>query len=395
MKLGKVISWTVCLTLGAASAMAQPAAPPAPAMEAAPVAAPAAAEPAPAAAEPAPDATAGKDAKVAATESWYEKEAAQPWAQHETFWMPPLANTAAGGSDSMFYAVLALSIFFFVAITAATVYFVIKYRHRPGHKAEPSPSHSDTLEITWTVIPTIIVVFLFVFGWRGYMKMVAVPQNTENSLEVQVEAYKWGWNFLHHNGATDSVLHVPVDTPVRLVMKSKDVIHSFWVPAFRIKQDVLPNRYTYLWFYADKPGVYRLYCAEYCGRDHSQMKRVVVVHKPGDYERYLSDSVKPPDTAEGLRALGEKLYVKKGCNACHSIDGSRIVGPTFKGEWGASASLADGSTVKVDENYVTESLMTPNAKARVGYPVGQMPSFAGMLKEYEIRALIEYMKSLQ
>ena len=157
----------------------------------------------------------------------------------------------------------------------------------------------------------------------------------------------------------------------------------------------MPHRFTYLFFNANKPGVYRLYCTEYCGKDHSQMKRVVVVHEPGGYERYLADSNKPPDTADGLRALGEKLFVKKGCNACHSIDGSRIVGPSLKGIWDGDVAFADGATGKVDENYLTESILNPNAKARAGYPAGQMPSFAGMLKEYEIRGLIEYIKSLK
>ncbi|HEY1558460.1 MAG TPA: cytochrome c oxidase subunit II, partial [Kofleriaceae bacterium] len=200
--------------------------------------------------------------------AWYDVLADKQIEEEGTFWMPKAVNLAADESDQMFYTVLGLSLFFLFAITFVTVYFVIKYRHRPGHKAEPSTAHNDALEITWTVIPTIIVVFLFYYGWRSYIRVVTPPQK---AVEIQVLAQRWTWTFTHNNGVTDSDLHVPVNTPVRLVMTSKDVLHSFYAPVMRVKQDIIPRRYTYAWFLPTKPGVYRLTCAEYCGTNHSQM----------------------------------------------------------------------------------------------------------------------------
>lgn len=339
--------------------------------------------------------------------AWYDLEAERPIQEQGTFWLPKSVNLAADGSDMMFYTVLGLSIFFFTAILIAVVYFTIKYRHRPGHKAEPSPAHNDALEITWTVIPTLIVVFLFYYGWRSYIRVVTPPQK---AVEVQVLAWRWNWQFTHSNGVTDSNLHVPVNTPVRLVMTSKDVIHSFYAPAMRVKQDVVPRRYTYAWFYATKPGTYRLTCAEYCGTNHSQMacqewdphdqnhclrRAVVVVEKPGDYERYLADKAAESSTLPPVE-LGKMLYDKKGCNQCHTTDGTARVGPTWAShDWGQMIQMNDGKMVKMDENYVRESILSPSAKARPGFPVGTMPSFEGQLKENEINGLIQYIKSLK
>jgi len=313
------------------------------------------------------------------------------------FWMPKAVNLTADDSDLMYYAVLGLSLFFFVGIAGAVVYFCIRYRHRPGHKPEPSPAHNDALEITWTVIPTIICVFLFYYGWNTYVRVVTPPTK---AVEINVLAWRWNWQFTHSNGVQDSDLHVPVNTPVRLVMTSKDVLHSFYAPVMRVKQDIIPRRYTYAWFFPTKPGTYRLTCAEYCGTNHSQMgitndgrRAVLVVHKPGDYERYLSDkaalslNMNPVD-------LGRTLYEKKGCNACHTVDGSARVGPTFSHDFGTMVPLSDGSQVKMDENYIRESVIYPQAKARPGYPPS-MPSFEGQLKDKEIEGIIAYIKSLQ
>ena len=336
--------------------------------------------------------------------AWYDKLANKEIEEEGTFWMPKSVNSAADESDIMFYSVLALSIFFFIAIAVAVIYLTVKYRHRPGRKPEPSAAHNDAMEITWTVIPTIIVVFLFWYGWRSYINVVTPPQK---AVEIDVLAWRWNWQFTHANGITDSDLHVPVNTPVRLVMTSKDVLHAFYAPAMRVKQDIVPRRYTYAWFLATKPGTYRLTCAEYCGTSHAQMacqktdketgaclrRAVVVVHAPGDYERYLADketeSIQLPPAE-----LGAKLYEKKGCNACHTVDGTPRVGPSFFHDFGTTVGLSDGSKVQMDENYIRESLMSPQAKARPGFPPS-MPSFEGQLKEVEILGLIAYIKSLK
>jgi cytochrome c oxidase subunit 2 len=313
------------------------------------------------------------------------------------FWMPKAVNLTADDSDLMYYAVLGLSIFFFIGIAGAVVYLVVKYRHRPGHKPQPSPAHNDALEITWTVIPTIICVFLFYYGWNTYVRVVTPPTK---AVEINVLAWRWNWQFTHSNGVQDSDLHVPVNTPVRLVMTSKDVIHSFYAPVMRVKQDILPRRYTYAWFFPTKPGTYRLTCAEYCGTNHSQMgitndgrRAVLVVHEPGGYERYLADKA-AASTALPPEQLGRLLYEKKGCNACHTIDGTPRVGPSWKGTFGTPVPLTDGSSVPMDETYIRESVLYPQAKSRPGFPPS-MPSFEGQLKDREIEGLIAFIKSLK
>ena len=368
--------------------------------------APATGSAAPAAGSAAPATGAPAAAAPAVAEMpWYEKLVNKPVQDFEggNFWMPKYVNSVTDSSDMMYMSVLALSAFFFFAIAGAVIYLTIRFRHRPGHKAEPSASHNDALEITWTIIPTIITVFLFYYGWRSYIHIVTPPQK---AVEVNVQAWRWAWNFKHSNGVEDSDLHVPVNTPVRLVMTSRDVLHAFYVPALRTKQDIIPRRYTYVWFHATKPGTYRLNCAEYCGTNHSQMgvtapspefphgrRAVIVVHEPGGYERYLADKASMGDKLPPEQ-LGAMLYEKKGCVACHTIDGSARVGPSFKGSFGTDQSMADGSKIKVDENYIRESLMYPQAKARPGFPPS-MPSFDGQLKEKEIEGLIAFIKSLK
>ncbi len=333
-----------------------------------------------------------------AGKGWWELIADRPIDEAGTYWMPKGVNRVAHDSDGMFYAVYALSIFFFVAIAGAVIYFTIRYRHRPGHKAEPSSGHNDALEITWTVIPTIICVFLFYYGWRTYVRVVTPPQK---AVEIYVEAWRWSWEFTHQNGLKDSDLHVPVGTPVRLVMTSRDVLHAFYAPVMRVKQDIIPRRYTYAWFLADKPGTYRLNCAEYCGTDHSQMgkradgrRAVVVVHEAGGYERYLADANVITGTPE---EIGAKTYEKKGCISCHSVDGSAKVGPSFKGSWGTTIQLAGGGSAVVNEDYIRESIEVPTAKGRANYAsqIGSMPSFDGQLKPEELAGLIAYIKSLK
>lgn len=305
--------------------------------------------------------------------------------------MPKAVNAAADSSDVMFYAVLGLSFFFFFAIAGAVIGMVIKYRHRPGHKAMPSSAHNDAMEITWTVIPTIICVFLFIYGWRSYLTLNTAPTK---AVEVQVQAWRWQWEFKHANGVTDENLHAPVNTDVRLVMTARDVLHSFFIPVMRIKQDLVPRRYTYAWFHATKPGVYRLYCTEYCGQGHSQMSRKVIVHEPGGYERYLADKAALQNSLSGP-ALGEQLYKAKGCIGCHSIDGvNGPSGPSWKGVFGHEVALADGTKVLGDETYLRTSILAPQKQLVKNYGPS-MPSFEGQLTEKEISGLIEFMKTLK
>jgi cytochrome c oxidase subunit 2 len=330
-----------------------------------------------------------------------------------TVWLPEQASVTAGNVDWLFDAVLWLSVICFVGITGAVVYFVWRFRARPGHKVQPSSHHNDVIETIWTVIPSLICVALFVAGWRGYVDLVTPPKH---ALEIHVTARKWSWEFTHPNGVKDSVLHVPAGRSVRMIMKSEDVIHSFFVPKFRVKQDVLPRRYTNLWFKAEDPTVpadqelrnadvnpanrdlvlrqtgHRLYCAEYCGTDHSQMKTRVVVHNPGGYDNYLAFKKAESDNASPVDR-GKDVY-ERLCFACHTVDGSTKVGPSFKGIWSETHNFTDGSTAEVDENYVRDSILNPQARVRQGFPPS-MPSFQGQLSDKEIMGVIEYIKSLK
>lgn len=305
------------------------------------------------------------------------------------FWMPPQVSTVAHHVDSLFYFILWISIIFFVLIVGLMVYFIFRYRRRAGVGAEPSPHHNTALEVTWTAIPLVLVVVIFFFGFRGYLDMSTPPVN---AYEILVEGQKWNWSFTYPNGYVDANLHVPVNRPVQLVMSSADVIHSLYVPAFRIKTDVVPGRYSKAWFEATAPGEYELFCAEYCGTSHSDMIANVVVHPPGEFETWLAQASNFLETMSPVDA-GRKLFQVRGCQQCHSVDGTAKIGPTMQGIFGRSEQMLDGSTVVADENYIRESILEPQARVVAGYePV--MPTYQGRLTDGEIGALIEYMKSL-
>lgn len=302
---------------------------------------------------------------------------------------PEPTSTTAGDVDDLFYFILAVSIAFFAIIVVAMFTFIFKYRARPNFEVEPSPDHNNVLEIVWSAIPAVILGVIFFWGFISYLDMRQAP---DNSYEVQVRAKKWVWSFTYPNGHVDNDLHVPVDQPVKLVMSSDDVIHSLYIPAFRLKMDLIPGRYSSTWFEANTAGEYTLFCAEYCGTKHSTMLAEVVVHPSGEFQRWLDDAANLLKTMTPVEA-GEVLYTRRGCVQCHSIDGSAKVGPTFLNVFGTEQKMADGTIVKVDENYLRESILEPQAKVRAGYkPV--MPTYQGQLKDDEIAALIAYIKSL-
>ena len=240
----------------------------------------------------------------------------------------------------------------------------------------------------------MIVVVIFAWGFLGYMEMRVAPRD---AYEIEVVAKKWQWLFKYANGHVDEQLHVPVERPVRLVMRSEDVIHSLYVPAFRLKMDVVPGRFTTTWFEAIAPGTYPLLCAEYCGagptRGHSDMISSVVVHEPGQFERWLEDAGNWMKNLAPAEA-GEQLFHRRGCAQCHSVDGRALVGPTLQAVWGQTHRFTDGSSAEVDENYVRQSILEPMAKIREGYPA-QMPTYKGILNDEEISALIAYIRWLK
>lgn len=305
------------------------------------------------------------------------------------FWLPPPNSTTAPAVDRVFYLVLWISAFFFLLVVASMVYFVIRYRRRPGHTVQDSPTHSNPLEITWTIIPIIVVAFIFYAGFTAYMEMTTAPQN---SYEILVKARKWEWIFTYPNGHSDSDLHVPLNEPIKLIMSSDDVIHSLSIPAFRVKMDCVPGRYTYVWFQGTKPGTYDLYCTEYCGDNHYNMLAKVIVHESGEFAGWLENAANYYLTLPPAEA-GKILFTRR-CNQCHSDDGTAKTGPTIKGIFNEQHQMRDGSTVNVDEAYLRESILDPQAKIRQGYPPA-MPTFKGMLNDDEIRFLIEYIKTLK
>ena len=302
---------------------------------------------------------------------------------------PEPSSTNASQVDNLFYFILAVSVFFFAVIVAVMGLFLVKYRERPGVTVQPSPAHNNLLEVGWTIVPGVFVGAIFFWGFVTYIDMRQPPDET---YEIIVTAKMWSWSFTYPNGHIDNNLHVPADRPVKLVMSSDDVIHSLYVPAFRLKMDVIPGRYSTAWFEAEKPGDYTLFCAEYCGTKHSNMLAKVIVHSAGDFEAWLENAANFMENVTPAVA-GEILYQRRGCAQCHSIDGTAKVGPTFLDVFGSQQPLADGSAVMVDENYIRESILEPQAKVRAGYkPV--MPTYQGQLKNEEVSALIAFIKSL-
>ena len=304
-------------------------------------------------------------------------------------WMPEAATGVAREVDKLFFLIFWTSVVFFVLITIVMIYFIVRFRRRKGVDPEPSPQHSTFLELLWTIIPLIILIVVFYIGFQTFINIATPPSN---AYEVDVTGQKWSWSFTYPNGHIDGELHVPAGTPVLLTMTSEDVIHSLYIPDFRIKQDVLPGRYTWIWFEAEKPGEHVLFCAEYCGTGHSTMNTTVFVHSEAEFENWLANAANYLDTLPPAEA-GLKLFVSRGCAQCHSTDGKGKVGPSMKGIYNEVQMMKDGSKIIADENYLRESILDPQAKIVMGYdPV--MPTYKGRLKDKEITAIIACIKSL-
>lgn len=325
----------------------------------------------------------------------------------ETFWLPEQASTAAQSVDVTFVLINWICYFFFGAITIAMVYFSVKYRRKSHVMVTEGPIHNTTIEIVWTVLPLLLVIVIFVVGMRGYLDLMEAP---EGCYEVQVTGQKWSWTFDHPTyGATEvAELTVPLGVPVRLLMTSKDLLHSLWIPSFRVKMDVIPGRYTSLWFEATKLGVYQLNCTEYCGKDHSKMLAKVHVIPADEFEaRMVKLASEYVDMSiEQLPAYAiNRLYNR--CQSCHTLDGAESTGPSFKGLWdrvnagqvgftsGEKLSDLFGSNTVygVPENYIRSSILDPQKHIVKGF-LGSMPSFQGQLKDKQITAIIEMFKNL-
>ena len=317
----------------------------------------------------------------------------------ETFWFPSQASTGAARVDDLFYFIFYVSLFAFIAIVLATIIFSLKYsRSRVGMEPEDSPHHSTKIEIVWSVVPALFMVAMFWYGFKDFVDRRNPPAN---SYQIDAVGQMWSWTFKYPNGATSmggntdidkgEGLVVPLGQPVVMRLESKDVLHSFFVPAFRVKQDAVPGRYSYVWFEATEIGEFPLYCAEYCGSKHSRMLATVKVVSQADFDIWLASAADISDLPPVER--GEKLFSINGCIACHDVSGVNGLGPALNGKYGTQESLMDGTSVTVDDNYIRESLLDPQAKIVTGYTT-PMTSFAGQLSDDDISAIIAYIKSL-
>ena len=297
-------------------------------------------------------------------------------------------QNAADLIDQSFYFIFGVSALLLFGVTAAMIYFAWKY-HRTRN---PRPTHIEGnvwLEIIWTVVPTALVMVMFYYGWMGYQVSRDVPPD---AFPVTVVGRMWSWAFQYPNGKVSDTLKVPLDKPIKLILTSQDVNHSFYLAAFRVKEDCIPGRENYMWFRPTKIQTYDIQCAEYCGTDHSQMRSTVIVMPPDEWLTWYN-TVEVIDENSGQRLI--QMY---GCLSCHTTDGSARIGPSLKGIWGEETTVLvrrREEKVEVDEDYIRESMLDPNAKVVKGYPPNQMPSQEGILSDEQINAIINYIKEIE
>jgi cytochrome c oxidase subunit 2 len=297
--------------------------------------------------------------------------------------------------NTAFYFMVGVSLFFFIGITCVMIYFIFRYNKKKNKEATQIEG-STALEVIWTVIPTLLALLMFYFGWAGWKPMYKVP---ENAMEVTSVARMWDFNFQYPNGKQSQELVLPVNTPVKINLISLDVIHSLFIPAFRVKTDMVPGREKMMWFIPEREGEYDLYCAEYCGLQHSYMNANVRILPKDKFEEWYIDTTAVINVADVTAPGSEGLAIMKarGCNACHSSDGTKIVGPSYRGIFGEQqVVIRDGKeiTVTVDEEYIKNAIFDPNAEIVKGYPKGLMQSYKGSISDADIEKIIEYIKTL-
>ena len=317
---------------------------------------------------------------------------------------PNMSNPA----DDTFFFILGISVVLLAVNTGIMLYFVFRY-NRKRHPQAEEVRENVSLEVLWTVIPTILVLAIFFVGWKGFQYMRTAPPD---AMIVKVTARQWSWTFDYENGRQDNVLKVPVEKPVKLLITSADVLHSLYIPAYRIKEDCVPGRQTYLWFLPDQLGSYDLFCTEYCGVGHSDMITKVEVMTQKDFDAWYSGKQETALGPEGVGSAnhpavkkagapaldeGARLFQLKGCVACHTTDGTPKIGPTFKGVFGKRETVIhDGQErqITVDEAFIKQTLMHPEVDRVKGFPP-MMPSQQGQLTDKEINEIILYIKSLK
>jgi cytochrome c oxidase subunit 2 len=299
---------------------------------------------------------------------------------------PQQASAQAGEVDAIYFFMVAVTAFFSILIAALVVFFAIRYRRRQRDEVGHAIHGSLALELMWTIIPFFIVMVMFAWGAKVAFDIFRPPAG---AMEIYITGKQWMWKAQHMGGQREiNELHVPVGRPVKLIMGSEDVIHSYYIPAFRVKADVIPGRYNVLWFTATKPGTYHLFCAEYCGTKHSGMIGSIVAMEPADFQAWLAGG----PASDSPVAAGEKLFKDLACNTCH-MTGSQGRGPMLANVFGSQVELQDGRRVLADEGYIRESIVNPQAKIVAGFqPI--MPTFQGLVTEEQLLQLITYVRSL-
>ena len=302
--------------------------------------------------------------------------------------IPPSASTLSGQVDALYFYLSGVTVFFTLLIAGVLVFFVIKYRRRSPFEIPRPIAGSHKLETLWSVIPFVIAMSMFGWGAQLYFQMYRPPQN---AVEVYVVGKQWMWKIQHSTGQREiNELHVPVGRKIKLIMTAEDTIHDFFVPAFRMKADVLPGRYTTQWFEATTPGTYHLFCAEYCGMNHSGMIGSVIVMQPSEFDNWLSGNAAQQSPA----VAGQQLYQSLGCVSCHGANGEGGRGPALAGLFGRQVFLTNGQTLAADEGYVRESIENPQAKLVSGFgPI--MPTFQGQVTPEQLIQIMSFIKSLQ
>jgi cytochrome c oxidase subunit 2 len=297
--------------------------------------------------------------------------------------------------NAAFYSIAGVALFFLIVLTFIMLYFVFRY-NKKRHKTAVQNEGNTMLEVTWTVIPIILALMMFYYGWKGWKPMNNPPANAMN---ITTTARMWSFSFLYENGKESTDLVVPVNTPVKINLISVDVIHSLFIPAYRIKSDIVPGRRKVMWFIPEREGEYDLYCAEYCGLRHSYMRATVKVLSKEKFTTWYGDTASIAKETEGSTpgATGLAIMKFQGCLACHSSDGSKIVGPTYLNLFGKQEVVTRNGadvTITVDEEYIKRSIYDPNADIVKGYPKGLMQSYKGKISDADIVKIIEYLKSL-
>ena len=300
---------------------------------------------------------------------------------------PQQASEQAAQIDALYFFLVAVTAFFTLLIAVLVAVFAVKFRRKHDAEVGVAIHGSLALELLWTFIPLGICMVMFVWGAQVFFHMTRAPKG---AMEIHVVGKQWMWKAQHMDGAREiNELHVPIGKPVKLIMGSEDVIHSFSIPSFRVKADVIPGRYNTMWFTASKPGKYHIFCTQYCGTKHSAMIGTVTALEPADYQAWLSGG----STSGTLAEAGQKLFTDLSCITCH-MENAQGRGPVLKGVYGKQVLLANGQTVTMDDAYIRESVLTPQAKVVAGFqPI--MPTFQGLVTEEQLLQIIAYVKSLK